>query len=189
MDIFGFQESLEGTPWSHHFGGDTFAWSETTPFGHNTTEIFFVITMGLARTTSVFGLLSTPGHILTGRKDCLPTIFPLGASEILRSILVDEELSALNTDAAEDLQDRLVELDVVDGTGHGIVTEMTRALVVVETAGTTELAIFQDPHTRVGKAADYTFLRTVLRDFHDGSSCDLVGAEHAELDANNGFGF
>lgn len=189
MHVFGFQESLERTPRSNHFGIGPFSRSETTPFRHDATEIFFVVTVGLSRTTTVFGLLTAPGHFLTGREDRLPAIFPLGTSEILGGILVDEELPALDTDASENLEDGLVELDVVDRSGHLIVTEMPRALVIIEPTRTTEFAVLQDPHTRIGEAADYTFLRTMFRDFHDGSSYDLVGAEHAELDANNGFGF
>ena len=57
--------------------------------------------------------------------------------------------------------------------------------MIVETAGATELAVLQHAHARIGKTTDLALLCVVCGDLHYGSSCDLIRAEHPELNAYN----
>lgn len=145
-----------------------------------------MVAVRLTRTTSILRLLAAPGDILTGEQHGLPAILALRTTQTARGILVNKELAALDTDTSQDLEDDLVELDVVNRAGESVVAEVTRALVIVQTTGATQLAILQYAHTWVREAANLAFLRIVSRYLHDGSSFDLIGAEYAELDAHNG---
>jgi hypothetical protein len=62
---------------------------------------------------------------------------------------------------------------------------MTRTLMIVETAGATELAVLQYAHSRICESTDFALLSAVRRDFYHRTSRDLIGAEHTELDADN----
>lgn len=187
MDVLRLQKAAECAIGIDHFGAALR--SQTLPLGHNATDVLIVIAVGLAGTATVFGLLTAPGYLLTRIQDGLPSVFPLGAAHVLRGLLVDEELTALDADTAKHLQNHFVELDVIHWTGQLVVPEMAGALMVVETAGAAQFPILQHTHARIGKAADDTFLRTVSGNLHYGASCDLIWAEHPKLDTHNGFGF
>jgi hypothetical protein len=58
--------------------------------------------------------------------------------------------------------------------------------MVVEAAGPTELAVFENAHARVRQTADFTLLGAMGSDFHDGTSRDFVWTENAELNAYYG---
>lgn len=114
---------------------------EIFPFCHDATDIFVVIAMRLARTTAVFSLFAAPGDFLTGDQHGFPPILTLGSAKTFCGLLIDEELATFNTAAAENLEYHLVKLDVVDRAGQLIVTEMPRTLMIIKTAGATELAV------------------------------------------------
>ena len=160
---------------------------ETLPFRNDPTEVLVMVTVGLARTAAVLRLLAAAGHLLAGREDELPAVFALGAAEGLRGLLADEELRALDTDTAEDLEDHLVELDLVDRAGEFVVAEVAGAGMIVLAAGVAELAVLQYAHSGIGETADFALLGAVRRHFHHRAASDLLGAEHPELDAHDGF--
>ena len=64
--------------------------------------------------------------------------------------------------------------------------KVTRAAVIIETAGSAEFAIFKNAHTRISETANFTLLCAVCSDFHYGSSCNFLGTKHPELYAHNG---
>jgi hypothetical protein len=190
MYVFRFQKPLQHTVGTDDFGGGrTFGRRDTTPFCHDATDLLFGVAMGLTRTTAVFRLFATTGHFLTRGEDRLPAIFALHTAQLFGSELVDEELTALDTDTTQNLLDHLEELDVIDRAGEFIVSEMAGTLVVVETTRTAEFAVLKNTHTRVGETPDHSFLGAMLGDFHHGTSFNFFRAENTKLDAYNGFGF
>jgi hypothetical protein len=69
------------------------------------------------------------------------------------------------------------------------VAEVTRTAVIVATAGAAEFSILQHTHAGVRQTADLPVLGIVRRHLHYGTPLDFIGAEHAELDADDGLRF
>lgn len=145
-----------------------------------------MIAMRLSRTAAIPRLLSASGDILTGREHHLPAVLPLGSLQPLRRLLVDEQLAALHAHTSQNLEDHFVKLNIIDGAGQLVMTEMARTAMIVETARLAELAVFEDSHALIGEPIDLPFLRAMGLDLHYGASCDFVGSKHPELDAHNG---
>jgi hypothetical protein len=159
---------------------------EALPFCDNTAEVLVMVAMGLTCAATILSLLATAGDLLTSREDELPAVLALGATEGLRSFFADEELRALDTYTAEDLQDHLVELDLVDRAGELVVAKVARARVVILSTGMTEFAVLEDTHSGICEPSDFALLGTVGRHFNHCAASNLLRAEHPELDAHNG---
>ena len=72
----------------------------------------------------------------------------------LVELLVNEKFGAANTNAIENLEDILEELDVVNRSGQTIVAEMAGAVVIRLTARATGLSVLQHTHARVKETPD-----------------------------------
>jgi len=144
-----------------------------------------VIAVGLTGAASVLCLLTAAGHLLTGGEDGFPAVFAFTATEVFGPVLVDEELGALDTCTAEDLEDHLVELYIVDGTGQLVVAKVPGTAVIVLPTATTEFAVFQYAHTGIGESANLALLCGPGCHLHDGSPHDLVWTEDTVLDAHD----
>ena len=143
-----------------------------------------MVAVWLACTAAILCLLAAAGYILTSGEDGLPAILTLGALHALRRFLVDEELRTLDADTTEDLLNHLEELDLIDWSGQVMMTEMARAAVIIEAAGSAQLTVFQDTHARIRQTSNLSFLRDWRCHFHHGPLDNVFVAKNRELDAN-----
>ena len=67
-------------------------------------------------------------------------------------LLINQELAALETYTPHDLHKKLEELGVVDRACKNEMPEMSRAVMIVLSTGTANLAVFENAHARVKEA-------------------------------------
>ena len=148
-----------------------------------------MIAVRLTCAAAILRLLAAAGDILASSENRLPAILALGALHALGRFLVNEELAALDADAPQNLLNHLEKLVLIDWSGQVMMTKVARAAVIVETARTTEFAIFQDSHTGIRKTADLAFLGVGRRNLHHRAPDNLIRAKDGKLDANQCLGF
>jgi hypothetical protein len=148
-----------------------------------------VIAVRLARATAILRLLAAAGDILASGENSLPAILTLGTLHALGRFLVNEELAALDADAAENLLNHLEKLILIDWSGQVMMTKVARAAVIVETARTTEFAILQDAHTGIRQATDFALLGVGRRNLHHRTPDNFFRPKDGKLDANQRLGF
>lgn len=135
VDILGLEEALQ---WLLVVA---LALAHALPHRHNATDVLIIILVGLARTAAIVSPLATTGNQLTGGQHGLPAILTLGSLDALGGLLIEQQLAALDTTAAQNVEDLLVELNIVDGTSQLVMTEMSRALVIIQTTRAAQLTI------------------------------------------------
>jgi hypothetical protein len=75
------------------------------------------------------------------------------------ALLINEEFATFKTDATKNFHKSLEELGVVHGTGKIEMSKMTRAIMVILTAGTANLTILQNTHTWIKETVEFTIGR------------------------------
>lgn len=98
--------------------------------GNNAGDGFLGVVLGLLRAAPVLGLLPTAAHLITLCAHGLPSILATTASEIDVQVLVNTELSTLDTNTLENVADCINELDVIDGASEFEMTKVAWAAVI-----------------------------------------------------------
>jgi hypothetical protein len=101
---------------------------------------------------------------------------------------VDEELTAANTDAIQNIQNVGEELDEIHGARELVVAEVARAIMVRLAATAACFPIVENPHARVEEATDAGLIAIEcagIGDFDYRALFDLSRAENAELNTDD----
>jgi len=72
--------------------------------------------------------------------------------------LIDEQFTAANADATQDIENCRMELVEIDGAGKTVVAEVAGASVVGLAAGAACLSIVQNAHAGVKETANFRFI-------------------------------
>jgi hypothetical protein len=131
-------------------------------------------------------------NLLGCRKNLAPPYLALPLQEVAPVVLINTKLRAPDAYARQDVQNEGQELNIIHRPRQTKMAEMSRALVICLPTTPAFLAIVDYTHSRIEQPADLRFIPLVgscISDFYHRALFNLIGTEHAKLNANDWFDF